>query len=81
MSYYLRPLPQVLWKKNGRAIGTSPNVIQDNYGKTLVIKYPTSEDEGTYTCEVSNGAGDEQSYSITLNIEGKNTVNEVSRPI
>ncbi|KAF9816679.1 hypothetical protein SFRURICE_018559 [Spodoptera frugiperda] len=63
------PLPQIVWKKNGRSIISSQGITQDNYGKTLVIRYPTYEDQGTYTCEVSNGVGTAQSYSILLNIE------------
>ncbi|XP_060803660.1 neuroglian [Amyelois transitella] len=63
------PLPQVVWKKNGKTILSSSSITQDNYGKTLVIKYPGYEDQGTYTCEASNGVGEAQSYSIELEIE------------
>ncbi|GBP51761.1 Neuroglian [Eumeta japonica] len=63
------PLPQVVWKKNGLTILSSQRVTQDNYGKTLVIKRAQYEDEGSYTCEVSNGVGTAQSYSISLAIE------------
>ncbi|KAL0850772.1 hypothetical protein ABMA28_006704 [Loxostege sticticalis] len=63
------PLPQIVWKKNGETIRLSQSITQDNYGKTLVIKYPGYEDQGTYTCEVSNGVGTAQTYSIQLNIE------------
>ncbi|CAH0765981.1 unnamed protein product [Diatraea saccharalis] len=63
------PLPQIVWKKNGRTILSSSGITQDNYGKTLVIKYPGYEDEGTYTCEASNGVGTPKTYSIQLNIE------------
>ncbi|XP_041975037.1 neuroglian-like isoform X1 [Aricia agestis] len=63
------PLPQVVWKKNGAMILSSQRITQDNYGKTLVIKRAGYEDEGTYTCEVSNGVGTAQTYSITLNVE------------
>lgn len=60
-----------MWKKNGETIRLSQSITQDNYGKTLVIKYPGYEDQGTYTCEVSNGVGTAQTYSIQLNIEGE----------
>nr|XP_034837376.1 neuroglian isoform X3 [Maniola hyperantus] len=63
------PLPQVVWKKDGRTILSSQRVTQDNYGKTLVIKRTGYEDQGTYTCEVSNGVGTAQTYSIQLNVE------------
>ncbi|XP_050669653.1 neuroglian [Leptidea sinapis] len=63
------PLPQVVWKKDGRTILSSQRITQDNYGKTLVVKRAGYEDQGTYTCEVSNGVGQAQSYSIQLNVE------------
>ncbi|XP_048489016.1 neuroglian isoform X2 [Plutella xylostella] len=63
------PLPQTVWKKDGRSILSSQGVTQDNYGKTLVIKSAGYEDQGTYTCEVSNGVGTAQTYSINLNIQ------------
>ncbi|XP_049882057.1 neuroglian-like isoform X1 [Pectinophora gossypiella] len=63
------PLPQVVWSKNGQAIMSSQEITQDNYGKTLVIRRTSYEDQGTYTCEVSNGVGSAQSYSIQLNVE------------
>nr|XP_032528918.1 neuroglian isoform X2 [Danaus plexippus plexippus] len=63
------PLPQVVWKKEGRTIISSQRITQDNYGKTLVIKRAGYEDQGTYTCEVSNGVGTAETYSIQLNVE------------
>ncbi|CAF4862044.1 unnamed protein product [Pieris macdunnoughi] len=63
------PLPQVVWKKDGRTILSSQRITQDNYGKTLVIKRAGYEDQGTFTCEISNGVGQAQSYSIQLNVE------------
>ncbi|KPJ18463.1 Neuroglian [Papilio machaon] len=50
---------------------SSQRITQDNYGKTLVIRRAGYEDQGTYTCEVSNGVGTAQTYSIQLNVEGK----------
>ncbi|VVC89677.1 unnamed protein product, partial [Leptidea sinapis] len=64
-----KPLPQVVWKKDGRTILSSQRITQDNYGMTLVVKRAGYEDQGTYTCEVSNGVGQAQSYSIQLNVE------------
>lgn len=72
--FVFRPLPQIVWKKNGRTILSSQSITQDNYGKTLVIKYPVYEDEGTYTCEVSNGVGTALTYSINLKIEGESSL-------
>lgn len=60
----------MVWKKEGRTIISSQRITQDNYGKTLVIKRAGYEDQGTYTCEVSNGVGTAETYSIQLNVEG-----------
>lgn len=63
------PLPQIIWTKGGRAIPWSDRITQGNYGKSLIIKHTTFEDEGSYTCESSNGVGQAQSYSINLQIK------------
>lgn len=62
------PLPQTIWSKNGKVIKPSDRITQGNYGKSLVIKLVDFEDEGVYTCDVSNGVGTPQSYSINLNL-------------
>ena len=50
-------------------------VIQERsagYGTSLVISSVQPPDEGTYTCDIINDAGDIQaSYSVTLRVEGK----------
>lgn len=63
------PLPQVVWTKDGRPIQWNDKIQQNNYGKSLVIKHATYEDQGTYTCESSNGVGSAESYSIKLEIQ------------
>ncbi|KFB42062.1 AGAP000720-PA-like protein [Anopheles sinensis] len=60
------PLPETVWTKNGKPIIWSDKIQQDNYGKSLKIRRVTSEDAGAYTCEVSNGVGNADSYSINL---------------
>jgi neuronal cell adhesion protein len=60
------PLPQTLWMKNGRPIPWSERIQQNNYGKSIVIKHVQLDDAGSYTCEVSNGVGQADSYSINL---------------
>lgn len=65
------PLPQTVWLKDGRPIQPSERVTQGNYGKSLKIKAVDFNDNGTYTCEVSNGVGSAQSYSINLKIRGE----------
>ncbi|XP_020282519.1 neuroglian isoform X2 [Pseudomyrmex gracilis] len=62
------PLPQIVWSKNGHSILPSEKITQGNYGKSLIIKHVNFEDEGTYTCEASNGVGTAQSYSINLQV-------------
>jgi hypothetical protein len=66
-----RPLPQTVWRKDGQIIHASEKVTQGNYGKSLVIKHASFEDEGAYTCEASNGVGTAKSYSISLQVLGK----------
>lgn len=60
------PLPQTIWSKDGRPIHWNDRLTQGNYGKSLVIRHAEFEDAGSYTCEVSNGVGNAQSYSIHL---------------
>lgn len=60
------PLPQTVWKKNNDSIQLNDRIKQGNYGKSLEIRHITFEDAGAYTCEVSNGVGRAQSYSINL---------------
>ncbi|KAM7349143.1 neuroglian isoform 1-T6 [Cochliomyia hominivorax] len=62
------PLPQTVWKKNGGPIEWSDRITQGHYGKSLVIRHVNFDDNGTYTCDVSNGVGNAQSYSINLQI-------------
>lgn len=68
---FCRPLPQTVWMKSGTPIRLNDRMTQGNYGKSLVIKHVTFEDEGDYTCEASNGVGDAKSYSINLRVMGK----------
>ncbi|XP_037921152.1 neuroglian isoform X2 [Hermetia illucens] len=62
------PLPQTVWSKDGQPIPWSDRITQGNYGKSLVIRHAIFEDAGAYTCDVSNGVGNAQSYSINLKI-------------
>ncbi|XP_054278770.1 neuroglian isoform X2 [Macrosteles quadrilineatus] len=62
------PLPQTVWSKDGRPIQSSDRVTQGNYGKSLIIKHVNFEDEGAYTCEVTNGVGEGKTYSINLQV-------------
>lgn len=71
VSFVHSPLPQTVWHKGGQPLLSTDRVTQGNYGKSLIIKVVDFEDQGTYTCEVSNGVGDSQSYSINLKVLGK----------
>ncbi|KAL5275409.1 CHL1 family protein [Megaselia abdita] len=62
------PLPQTEWKKNGQAINWNDRISQGHYGKSLIIRHSTFDDAGSYTCDVSNGVGRAESYSINLEI-------------
>lgn len=62
------PLPFTTWSKNGQRIFLNSRITEGNYGKSLLIKNVQEEDEGTYTCEVTNGVGSAQSYSINLDV-------------
>ncbi|XP_073993820.1 neuroglian isoform X3 [Rhodnius prolixus] len=62
------PLPQTVWTKSGNPLQQSERVTQGNFGKSLVIKHVEFEDQGTYTCEASNGVGEAKSYSISLQV-------------
>lgn len=65
-----RPLPQTVWSKNGKLIKSFDRITQGNYGKSLIIKLVDFDDEGAYTCEISNGVGEAKSYSINLKVLG-----------
>lgn len=62
------PLPQTVWRKDGAAIPWSSRLTQGQYGKSLVINNVGFDDQGSYTCEASNGVGSVQSYSINLEV-------------
>ncbi|XP_072402219.1 neuroglian-like isoform X2 [Diabrotica undecimpunctata] len=62
------PLPQTVWRKNGQVLYSSDRIRQANYGKSLLINDVDFNDEGNYTCEVSNGVGEAQSHSIDLKL-------------
>ncbi|XP_046752371.1 neuroglian-like [Diprion similis] len=63
------PVPQTVWKKNGEILESSERMTVRNDGKSLFIRHVVFEDEGTYTCNVSNGVGDPKSYSINLQVQ------------
>ncbi|ALC49261.1 Nrg [Drosophila busckii] len=62
------PLPQTVWSKDGQRVQWNDRITQGNYGKSLIIRHAKFDDEGTYSCDVSNGVGQAQSYSINLKI-------------
>ncbi|XP_014473407.1 PREDICTED: neuroglian isoform X2 [Dinoponera quadriceps] len=62
------PLPQIIWSKNGESIKTGDRISQGNYGKSLIIKHVNFDDQGTYTCEASNGVGSAKTHSINLQV-------------
>jgi len=65
------PLPETKWTKNGENIPQQERISQGNYGKSLIIQHVNSSDEGTYTCDVSNGASSQVTYTIHLQVLAK----------
>ncbi|KAF4518843.1 hypothetical protein B566_EDAN006694 [Ephemera danica] len=61
------PLPQIRWTKKGGPLPLD-RVSQGNYGKSLIIKHVTFEDQDNYNCEATNGVGQAKSYSIDLKV-------------
>ena len=70
LNYNFRPLPQIVWSKDGQPIRLNDRMTQGHYGKSLIIKHVTFEDAGSYVCEASNGVGQAKSYSIGLTVLG-----------
>lgn len=62
------PLPNILWSKDGESIKTTGHIFLEYGGKKLIIENATFDDSGTYTCDISNGIGNSQAYSIRLDI-------------
>lgn len=62
------PLPQTVWSKDGQRVQWNDRITQGHYGKSLVIRQANFDDEGSYTCDVSNGVGQAQSSTINLKI-------------
>lgn len=64
----------MLWKKSNNSIPVPlphDRVDYENYGKTLVIRYVDFEDEGQYECEASNGVGVAKSYTMNVEVQGR----------
>lgn len=67
------PLPQIVWTKThdnkAERIQWGDRITQGHYGKSLLIKHVSYDDNGTYTCEVSNGVGKAETHSIFLKVQ------------
>ena len=64
------PRPTVTWFKNGSPISSNElNQYVTDQG-SLVIRFATEDDAGTYTCMVSNKAGSSE-LEISLYVLGK----------
>ena len=67
------PRPTINWFKNGSPISLNElNQYVTDQG-TLVIRFATEDDAGTYTCMVSNKAGTDE-IEISLYVLGKSTL-------
>ena len=67
-------MPEVVWSKSGTNLKFSSRIMLGNYGRTLKILHVTDEDEGSYTCAVSNGVGEQKTHSIDVKILGNNFI-------
>lgn len=56
----------VTWKKNGLNITQSPNCHITTTEKSGILEIPNSsrEDEGEYTCEIVNDAGEDVCHAL-----------------
>lgn len=63
------PLPEIEWLKNDEPIQFQVRVKTENYGRSLMIRKSIETDAGNYTCQASNGNGEDQFYNINLQIE------------
>ncbi|XP_021928983.1 vascular endothelial growth factor receptor 2-like isoform X4 [Zootermopsis nevadensis] len=68
------PVPTVKWYKDGILIGSDPRIELRDRNETLYIQFAKLEDEGMYTCVVSNRL-EELSKFITLQFKDKPEVN------
>ena len=58
----------IRWSKDSAVLQTKTA----GYGTSLHISLAQQSDEGTYTCDVMNNAGEIQaSYDVTLRVEGQ----------
>lgn len=65
------PLPTTEWSKNGKKFSSLDRVVEGNYGKSLIIRHVDLEDEGAYMCMASNGVGEQETYTINLQVLAK----------
>ena len=61
------PLPKIKWTKANGSI-PKDRAYYENFGKTLVIDDIDYEDEGNYSCEVSNEVGIPQTHTIQVTV-------------
>lgn len=69
------PLPSVTWLKDGHILAHNPDydIMSKSNKSKLTVFYPTTDNEGTYDCVISNKHG-KSICSATLEILGKEIV-------
>uniref|UniRef100_A0A672L8R5 Obscurin, cytoskeletal calmodulin and titin-interacting RhoGEF b n=1 Tax=Sinocyclocheilus grahami TaxID=75366 RepID=A0A672L8R5_SINGR len=76
VTFYCHPKPQIIWRKDGANISEGRrHVMYEDQTENFILKvlYCKQSDNGLYTCNASNLAG--QTYSAVLVIvKGKNNV-------
>lgn len=63
------PLPKITWSKNGKELEPNDHISFEYAEKKIIIHNVTSDDEGTYSCAVSNGVGGTKEYSFELTVQ------------
>nr|XP_033816119.1 hemicentin-1 isoform X1 [Geotrypetes seraphini] len=76
------PLPSITWLKEGRLIGPSSSIRILAGGRTLRLMQAAVDDAGSYTCIVTNAAGEERKHFnlhvlVPPSIAGENNPEDV----
>jgi neuronal cell adhesion molecule len=61
----------VMWKFNGSAINYDKRILEQNFGKSLLIRDTRLNDQGIYTCDVSNGINGNKTSLINVVVLAK----------
>ncbi|XP_076012531.1 neurofascin homolog (chicken) a isoform X2 [Genypterus blacodes] len=74
--FFGSPLPDLRWFKNGQGSGLDGGQYRVYINGTLEIKWPTVEDEGTYTCVARNLMGKAENQ-VRLEVKAQTRIVQV----